>query len=158
MMTKYRGRFVGVWVMWFALCVGLMAGCSTMRPGFITPSVNITSFKPLPSEGIAPKFEISLRVVNPNATQLSLRGMSYKVALNNFDVVDGAANELPVVPAYGEAEFKVVAAVGVFEGIRFVSDLMQHSKGQVAYSLKAKLDVGALLPAINIEKTGSYAP
>ena len=158
MMTKYRSRFIGAWVMWFALCVGLMAGCSTMRPGFVSPTVNITSFKPLPSEGIAPKFEMSFRVVNPNATQLSLRGMSYKVALNNFDVVDGAANELPVVPAYGEAEFKVVATVGVFEGIRFVSDLMQHSKGQVAYTLKAKLDVGALLPAINIEKTGSYAP
>lgn len=129
-----------------------------MRLGFVTPSVNITSFKPLPSEGIAPKFEISLRVVNPNATQLSLRGMSYKVALNNFDVVDGAANELPVVPAYGEAEFKVVATVGVFEAIRFVSDLVQNSRGQVAYILKAKLDVGAMLPAINIEKMGSYVP
>jgi Late embryogenesis abundant protein len=157
MMTKYRGSFVGAWLMCFTLSIGLIAGCSTMRPGFVSPTVNITSFKPLPSEGIAPKFEMSLRVVNPNATQLSLRGMSYTLALNNFAVVDGAANALPVVPAYGEAEFKVVATVGVFEGIRFVSDLLQHSKGQVAYTLKAKLDVGAMLPAINIEKTGSYA-
>lgn len=158
MMTKYRGRFVGAWVVWFVMCMGLITGCSTMRLGFVTPSVNITSFKPLPSEGIAPRFEMSLRVVNPNATPLSLRGMSYTLALNSFDVVDGAANALPVVPAYGEAEFKVVATVGVFEGIRFVSDLLQHSKGQVAYTLKAKLDVGAMLPAINIEKTGNYSP
>lgn len=158
MMTKYRGKFVGAWAVWFVLCMGLIGGCSTMRPGFVTPSVNITSFKPLPSEGIAPRFEMSLRVVNPNATPLSLRGMSYTLALNGFDVVDGAANTLPVVPAYGEAEFKVVATVGVFEGIRFVSDLLQHSKGQVAYTLKAKLDVGAMLPTINIEKTGNYSP
>ncbi len=158
MMTKYRGKFVGAWAVWFVLCMDLIGGCSTMRPGFVTPSVNITSFKPLPSEGIAPRFEMILRVVNPNATPLSLRGMSYTLALNNFDVVDGAANALPVVPAYGEAEFKVVATVGVFEGIRFVSDLLQNPKGQVAYTLKAKLDVGAMLPSINIEKTGSYAP
>lgn len=148
----------GVFLILFSLCVCFIAGCATMRPGFVTPSVNITSFKPLPSEGIAPRFEISLRVVNPNATQLSLRGMSYKVALNDFDVVDGAANELPVVPAYGEAEFKVVATVGLFEGIRFVNDMLQNSRGQVAYTLKAKLDVGAILPAINIEKTGNYSP
>lgn len=158
MVTNQRSKFSGVVLVLFSLCVGLIAGCSTMQPGFVTPSVNITSFKPLPSEGIVPRFEISLRVVNPNSTQLSLRGMSYKVALNNFDVVDGAANALPVVPAYGEAEFKVVATVGVFEGVRFVSDLLQHSNGQVAYTLKAKLDVGAMLPAINIEKSGSYAP
>lgn len=158
MVTNQCSKFSGVFLVLFSLCVGLIAGCSTMQPGFVTPSVNITSFKPLPSEGIAPRFEISLRVVNPNSTQLSLRGMSYKVALNNFDVVDGAANALPVVPAYGEAEFKVIATVGVFEGIRFVSDLLQHSNGQVAYTLKAKLDVGAMLPAINIEKTGSYVP
>lgn len=158
MMTKYRGRFSGVWIVWFALCVGLIAGCATLRPDFVTPTVNITSFKPLPSEGITPRFEIGLRVVNPNSTQLSLRGMSYTVALNDYQVVDGAANQLPIVPGYGEAEFKVMATVGVFEGIRFVSDLLQNPKGQVAYTLKAKLDVGAMLPSINLEKTGSYAP
>lgn len=156
-MTINCGIYSGAFLMLLSLCA-LVAGCSTMRPGFVAPSVNITSFKPLPSEGIVPRFEISLRVVNPNSTQLSLRGMSYKVALNNFDVMDGAANMLPVVPAYGEAEFKVIATVGLFEGIRFVNDMLQHSHGQVAYSLKAKLDVGAMLPAIDIEKTGSYAP
>ena len=158
MMTSYRSMYSKFLFVLWSLSALLLAGCATMRPGFVTPTVNITSFKPLPSEGIAPRFEMNLRVVNPNSTQLSLRGMSYKVALNNFNVVDGAANALPIVPAYGEAEFKVVAMVGVFEGIRFVSDLLQNPKGQVAYTLKAKLDVGAMLPSINIEKTGSYAP
>ena len=62
--------------------------------------------------------------------------------------VQGAANDLPVVPGYGEAEFKVNARVGVFEGLRFVNDLMKSSAGQVAYRVQANLDVGAMLPMV----------
>lgn len=99
-----------------------------------------------------------MRVVNPNATKLNLRGMSYKIFLNDYEVVEGAANELPDVPAYGEAEFKVIATVGLIEGIRFVSDLLQNAPGQVAYRLHTKLDIGAMAPAIRIEKAGSFSP
>lgn len=137
--------------------VFLGTGCSTLTPGFETPSVGVTTFKPVTSEGTVPKFEIGLRVVNPNATQLNLRGMSYKILLNDFEVVEGAVNDLPVVPAYGEAEFKVTATVGLIESIRFVNDLMQKAPGQVAYHLKTKLDVGAMVPAIRIEKSGSFS-
>ena len=137
--------------------VFLGTGCSTLTPDFETPSVGVTTFKPITSDGIVPKFEIGLRVVNPNATQLNLRGMSYKILLNDFEVVEGAVNDLPVVPAYGEAEFKVIATVGLIESIRFVTDLLQKTSGQVAYHLKTKLDVGAMVPAIRIEKSGSFS-
>jgi hypothetical protein len=136
----------------------LGAGCATLRPGFATPSVSITSFKPIASEGFAPRFEIGMRIVNPNATRLTLHGMSFKVFLNYFKVVEGAANRLPVVPAYGEAEFKVYGTVSLLEGMRFVQELMKNENGQVDYRLQAKLDVGALLPSIRVEKAGSFAP
>jgi LEA14-like dessication related protein len=141
-----------------SLWLGLAAGCTTLHPGFETPSVNVTSFKPLPSQSFTPRFEIGMRVVNPNSTSLNLRGMSYKVFLNDYEVVEGAANELPVVPAYGEAQFNVIATVSLMEGMRFVQDMLKNANGQVDYRLQVKLDVGAMIPVIRIEKTGSYAP
>ena len=99
-----------------------------------------------------------MRVVNPNATPLNLRGMSYKVFLNNSEVVAGATNVLPEVPAYGEAEFKVIATIGLIEGIRFVSGLLPNTSGQVAYRIQTKLDIGAMDPAIRIDQTGSFSP
>ncbi len=148
----------GSLLMMSCLWLGLAAGCSTLRPDFETPSVNVTSFMPLPSQSFTPKFEIGMRVVNPNSTRLSLRGMSYKIFLNDHEVVEGAANELPVVPAYGEAEFRVIATVSIIEGMRFVQDMLKNANGQVDYRLQAKLDVGAMIPSIRIEKTGSYSP
>ena len=142
----------------FCLTVFLAAGCTTLRPGFETPSVDVTSFRLLPSHALTPSFEIGMRIVNPNAVELNLRGMSYKVFLNDYQVVAGAANDLPVVPAYGDAEFKVTATVGLIESMRFVNDMLQNAGGQVAYRLEAKLDIGAMVPAIRVEKSGSLSP
>ena len=136
----------------------LAAGCASLRPGFETPSVYVTTFKPISSESFSPRFEIGMRVVNPNASALNLRGMSYKVFLNDFEVVEGAANVLPEVPAYGEAEFNVIATIGLMEGMRFVNDLLQNTHGKVDYRLQARLDVGAMVPNIMIEKSGSFSP
>lgn len=142
----------------FCLTVFLVAGCTTLRQDFEAPSVDVTSFRLLPSQSLTPRFEIGMRIVNPNAVKLNLRGMSYKVFLNDYQVVEGAANDLPVVPAYGDAEFKVTATVGLIESMRFVNDMLQNAGGQVAYRLKAKLDIGAMVPAIRVEKTGSLSP
>lgn len=156
-LTYARGTNSGAILILFCLWVCLGAGCASLRPDFDAPSVSVTSFTPLTSQSLAPRFEIGMRVVNPNATKLNLRGMSYKVFLNDYEVVEGAANELPVVPAYGEAEFTVIATVGLIEGIRFVNDLLQNTQGQIAYRLQSKLDIGAMASAIRTEKTGSFS-
>jgi LEA14-like dessication related protein len=140
------------------LAVGILSACATMKPSFETPTVQVVSFRPLPSEGLAPRFEIGLRVVNPNPDALKLRGMSYDVSLDDYRVVEGAASELPVVPAYGEADINLTAAVSLVDAMRFVNGLIGRTDRQVEYRLRAKLDVGALLPAIRIEEKGLLGP
>jgi len=157
-MAQASCRDLGSGIFMFGLTLCLVAGCTTLRPDFETPSVNVTSFKPLASQSFTPRFEIGMRVVNPNFTSLNLRGMTYKIFLNDYEVVEGAANELPVVSAYGEAQFNVIATVSLMEGMRFVQDMLKTANGQVDYRLQVKLDVGAMIPSIRIEKTGSYSP
>lgn len=137
------------------LACSLLAGCATLQPGFETPKVQVMGLRPLPGEGMVPRFEILLRVINPNAESLNLRGLSYTVALAGEDIIEGVANDLPSVPGYGEAQVKVLAAVSLLAGARLVADLMQGPKRPVDYELRAKLDVGAMLPTIRIQEKGS---
>jgi len=134
--------------------VALVAGCATIKPGFETPTVQVMSFRPLPPEGLTPRFEIGLRVINPNADALKLRGISYTASLNDYRVIEGAASELPAVPGYGEAVFRLTAGVSLVDAMRFVNGLLTDAGGQIEYRLQAKLDIGALLPAIRIEEKG----
>jgi LEA14-like dessication related protein len=140
------------------LCLFLATGCSTLKPDLEKPAVNVASFRLLSAQGLSPQFEIGLRVVNPNAVRLSLKGMSYKIFLNGHEVMQGAANDLPVVPAYGEAQFKVIANVGLIEGMRFVNDMLKNAGAAVAYRVQANLDLGTLYPMLKIEETGSFSP
>jgi len=132
----------------------LAAGCATLRPDFETPAVDVTGLRMLPSNALSPRFEIGLRVVNPNPDALKLRGIAYTVFLDDFELVQGAASELPSVPAYGEAEFDVLAVVSVMQCVRLLEDLMRRPRDALEYRVAAKLDVGALLPAVRVEETG----
>jgi LEA14-like dessication related protein len=142
----------------FGLWLALGTGCAMLSPPLKNPAITITSVTLLSAQSLTPQFEIGLHVVNPNAEKLSLRGMTYKIYLNEREVVQGAANDLPVVPAYGEADLKVIANVGLMEAMGILKGMLTQAGGRVAYRVQANLDVGALYPMIRIEKRGNIAP
>lgn len=147
-----RSSLVGTIV----LAMGLQ-GCATLNPGFETPTVTISSFKTLPSEGMMPAFAIGLRVVNPNSIPLELRGISYTVSLDGNDVIKGVGNDLPVIEAYGEGEFNLTASADLFAGVRLVTDLLKSNKDTFAYEVEAKLDIGTFTPAIRVRDGGEIS-
>lgn len=134
-----------------------LQACTGMRPGYETPTVTVNSFRTLPSQGAMPKFEIGLHVINPNREALKLRGVSYTVSLEGHELIKGVANDLPVIAAYGEGEFKVTAAANLFAGIRLITDLMSGPKDTFDYEFEAKLDVGTFLPVIRVKDAGQVS-
>ena len=140
----------------FALFL-LLAGCGAMRPGYEVPTVTVSSFRALPSSGAIPSFEIGLRVINPNREPLELIGASYTVSLEGHDLIKGVANDLPVIDAYGEGEFRLTASANLLAGAGFVAELLRSEKDSVSYELEAKLDVGVLRPAIRVRDAGQIS-
>ena len=139
------------------LLVFSLSACAMLQPGFETPEVRVTSFKILPSETITPRFEIGLHVINPNRSALKLQGLTYSVELEGHKVLSGVTNKLPVIEAYGEGDVVLQASADLINSISLLSDIMNRPREMVSYDLKAKLDVGALLPSIWINKTGEIS-
>jgi len=134
-----------------------LSSCTTMQPDYDTPTVNLSSFRALPSEGAVPSFEIGLQVINPNSAPLNLRGVAYTIRLEGHDLIKGVSNELPVIDAYGQGQFTVTASASLFAGIRLIMDLMSGPKDMFSYELEAKLDIGAFQPAIRIRDSGEIS-
>ncbi|MEQ8205846.1 MAG: LEA type 2 family protein [Woeseia sp.] len=139
------------------LVVLLLPACAGLRPGFETPSVTVSSFRALPSQGAMPNFEIGLQVTNPNAVALNLRGVTYGVSLGGYELIKGVGNDLPVIEAYGQGEFKLTASANLLAGMRLLGNLMSGPKDSVPYEFEAKLDIGALRPAIRVKDSGSIS-
>ncbi|GAB6081894.1 hypothetical protein JCM30471_08080 [Desulfuromonas carbonis] len=136
-----------------AACL-LVFGCAGLGPGFEEPTVGLSSFRFLPSEGMAPRFEIGLHIVNPNRTPLKLDGIVYSVTLGGQKVLTGATSDLPEIAVYGEGEVTLTATTDLLRSIRLLASLVNQPQGIVPYELDAKLDIGALRPRIHLQEKG----
>ncbi|MFO8004207.1 LEA type 2 family protein [Thioalkalivibrio sp.] len=135
-----------------------LGGCAGLRPGYERPSLLLDSFRPIPSEGMAPRFAIGLRVVNPNPTPLPLRGVSYGVEFEGHRVITGVAGNLETVPAYGESLIEVEAGVDLINGLRLFNHLLQDpQRDRLQYNLRARMDTGGLSRFLVIEESGELS-
>jgi LEA14-like dessication related protein len=132
----------------------LLSACATMRSDFETPTVQVVSVALLPPENLSPRFAVTLRVMNPNNADLPLRGAAYTISIEGQEVITGVANDLPRIPGYGEENVTLNATLNWLEGLQLLQDLSQEPRDSINYELRAKLDIGALMPAIRITDTG----
>ncbi len=141
-----------------AIVFMIFSACAPLQPGFETPVVSISNFEALPSQGLIPQFKIGLHIVNPNRTPLALKGVVYTISLEGHKLMTGVANDLPVIDAYAEGDIELNAAVDLFSGIGFFTDLIQNQNmDKISYSFVAKLDVGAMRPFIRVTKDGELS-
>lgn len=136
------------------LCSFILSSCASLDPNYEQPTVTLSSFKALPSEGMVPAFEIGLRIINPNSTDLNLEGIVYTVALQGHELVKGVGKDFPVIESYSEGVVVLTASANLLAGIRFVSELMNEPGQALEYEFKAKLDLGGFYPSIRITEVG----
>ena len=132
----------------------ILSACATLDPDYEEPTVTLSSFKAIPSEGMIPSFEIGLRIINPNSQALNLDGIVYTVSLQGYELVKGVGKDFPVIEGYSTGDVKLTASANLLAGIRFVGDMMQSEGGPVEYEFKAKLDLGGFHPSIRVRETG----
>lgn len=132
----------------------VLTSCATMSPDYEDPTVTLSSFRAIPSEGMLPAFEIGLRIINPNAQTLNLDGIVYTVSLEGYELVKGVGKDFPVIEGYSEGEVKLTASANLLAGIRFVTNMMQEQRNSFEYEFKAKLDLGGLYPSIKVKEKG----
>jgi len=151
-MKKYFGLL-------FVLSISLyLGGCAGMGVSdFESPVVSLQTFKVLPQNGVSPRFEIGLHVINPNRQPLTLKGIYYTVEIEGYEVLAGVSNSLPTVEPYGEADIIIEAAVDFIKGIKLINSLMQEPRDSFQYSFQAKLDPGGFARRIIVQEDGEFS-
>jgi LEA14-like dessication related protein len=137
-----------------AVTIFSLTACVTTPSDFEEPSLTVTSFAPINSDSISPRFEIVLHITNPNRDPLELEGVSYTIHLEGNKVMAGVANDLPTIEPYGEADVKLEATANLFGGFQLLTGLMNEHKEHIEYEFNAKLDLGAFKPMIRVNKKG----
>jgi len=148
--TRYPDR------LFLCLVFLLLQACASLDPDYEKPTVTLSSFRALPSQGGMPSFEIGLHILNPNASAIRLQGIVYTISIQGHDVVKGVGRDFPVIQGYTEQTVKLTATANLLAGIRLVMDLMETPGKDLAYEFEAKLDTGGIGRDMRIRENGTF--
>lgn len=139
------------------LLLFILSGCAGMQTGYDPPTVSLTSFRFIPGDSIVPRFEVGLRIINPNRDALQLEGLFYSISLEDNNIISGVANELPKIEGYGEEDILLEAVVDVIGGAKLLQSLLHSQKSSIEYGFNAKLDLGSLQPPLRVSEKGEFS-
>ncbi len=151
--------FLGVHGGRLLLCLPLLwlSGCTSLMSDLDPPTINIENVRSLPTAGTGPRFEITLRIANPNKQALEIAGISYAMDLLGRELVTGVTNEVPRIAPYTEETVTLEAGVNLLQVLRLLGDLGRGQGEVLEYRFRAKIDFEGFLPTQRVEESGTLA-
>lgn len=139
-----------------SLAAVFLAGCATLQPELDPPRISIENFRNLPGEGSGPRFEVDLRIQNPNEQSLDISGIAYDIALQDVDLISGVSNQVPVIEGYSEETVTLASSLNTIQLVRFLAGLGtgERTLDRLEYRVSVKVDFRGMMPTQRIEETG----
>ncbi|MFV0276354.1 MAG: LEA type 2 family protein [Parahaliea sp.] len=139
------------------LLVLLTAACASLVADIDPPRVSVENVRVLPSAGIGPRFEIVLRLANPNKVALDIAGVSYSIDILGRELVGGVTNQVPRVEPYTEETISLETGVNLIEMLHLLGELGRSRNESFDYRFSAKIDFKGFLPTQRVEESGSLS-
>lgn len=140
------------------LLVGLMlvllAGCAGGLPGLEAPGVGLQSLRIAEAGLLEQRFELRLRLTNPNAVPLPLAGLSYSLAVSDVEIGDGVARPGTTLAPYGETFVDVDLTTSTLGIVDLLRTWQRTPPQTVPYALRGRLDVGGFSLPMTFSRDG----
>ncbi|HAV12204.1 MAG TPA: hypothetical protein DCX06_01740 [Opitutae bacterium] len=137
------------------LILSFLSGCATIDRDYEKPKIDVVGITKSETDTAALQFTIQLRIVNPNADTLRLKGLYYELSIEDIDLITGTANNIPAIEGYSDAVVSVSSAAGIIGSVRLASLMINEPRDSWQYRLKAKLGTTSKwLPSTTVVETG----
>lgn len=125
-----------LWI-WGALFPLIISACSTMPKDFETPKVSIANIVPKDMTLMEQRFDVQLRIQNPNNFDPGINGARFDIALNGREFGTGMSGAKVTVPRFGSEVISGEVITGLGSILRQAQQLSSGGT-KVQYSLKGK--------------------
>lgn len=117
------------------LVIELMSACSTLPSNFETPKISIVGITTKDVALFEQRFDVQLRIQNPNDFDLGLNGIRFDIELNNKEFGKGMSPAKVIVPRLGSEVVTGELITGLGSFLRQVQG-MNASTATLLYHLK----------------------
>ncbi len=117
-----------------------LTACAAL-PGRDPVRVNVVGVEPLPGQGLELRFNVRLRVVNPNDTPIDYDGVFVDLDLQGRNFAAGASDIKGSVPRFGERVLEVPISVSALGALRQMLGLATNGPwpDKLAYEVRGRI-------------------
>jgi LEA14-like dessication related protein len=153
----YQARVLQV--LGLAMLLGL-TGCSTWITGsYQDPDVRLMKVDVVKAKLLRQDFKLRFRVDNPNDSGVLVRGVRYKILLNDILLSEGEYSDWFVVKAHSHRNFSVPVRTNLWEHLKDISKMLGNAKEPIRYRLEGKLKTGFLFGhSVRLGRNGEIIP
>ena len=150
-MNHFPGRRAAILLGAHLLALGL-AGCASLglhEP----PTVNLVGIEPIAGEGLESRFELRLRIQNPNERPIEYDGLWVELAIGGSKLASGVSDRRGTIPRFGEEVLTVPVSVSMSALVRQAIGLATGERPGTEYTMRGKLS-GPVFGATRFESSG----
>ncbi|MCO6413805.1 MAG: LEA type 2 family protein [Thiogranum sp.] len=132
----------------------VLTACSTLPMRTDPPRVTLIGLSLVSVELFEQRYQVRLRMKNPNAFALPVRGLDFHLELNGKTFADGVSNQSLDVPAYGESVLALEVTSGLLQVFRQLQALEDSAMSGVAYRIQGNIAIGDFGRRLPFDYTG----
>ncbi|ANI13784.1 LEA14-like dessication related protein [Pseudomonas citronellolis] len=130
-----------------------------MTGSFESPDVKLMKVDVVKARLLEQQFTLHFRIDNPNDFSLPVRGLAYKVKLNDVDLAEGESSVWFTVPANGRQFFEVPVQTNLWRHMKYIVKLLEDPDKPIRYSLEGDVKTGLLFGrTVHIARNGEIIP
>lgn len=129
-----------------------LSGCALLPWSAVAPTVHLLGIERVAGEPLERRFQLKIRVQNPNPRPIEFKGLALTLDLNNRSVGQGVSNEQGVVPAHGELLMTLPVTVSASpETLQMLGFTDRLPRGELPYTLKGRFTGGMVIRVLGAE-------
>ena len=138
----------------------LAVACASLGSYPETPRVSLVSIEPKEMTLFEQRFAVQLRILNPNAKAIPVRGLSYALEVNEREFAYGVSPQSIEIPAFGEALLEVEISSNLISVVRQLQRMGDETRNSLDYRLAGKINVANRLRSLSFDYAGqlNYLP
>ncbi len=119
-----------------ALIALVFAACSTLPRDIEPPQMNIVNIAPKEISLFEQRYDVQLRILNPNDADLGIKGLRFDIELNDQQFASGMSGQQVTVPRFGSEVVNVEVTSGLSSLVRQVEQMNKTGMNKVRYRIK----------------------
>ncbi|MBV4486878.1 LEA type 2 family protein [Pseudomonas sp. SWRI153] len=137
-----------------------LGGCASwFSDDSVEPAVHLVKVEVVRAKLLEQRFILHFRIDNPYDSDLTVRGMEYRIHLADMLLTEGEHEHWFTVGPKRSAYFKVPIRTNLWPKVKTVVKLLKKPNQQIPYRLEGELETGLFIAHyVHLERNGVIIP